>query len=82
MGKGSGRRPAAVSEAEQDARWAATFGLPAGKVALIDPSSPVGWIVAPGWRCDHHGDPLACDADCIGGVDTGDQGPQIADARA
>ena len=47
MGKGSGRRPPAVSDAELEARWAATFGtVPAGKRTFLDPSSPVGFVVA------------------------------------
>lgn len=47
MGKGSGRRPPAISDAELEARWAATFGGPPGKEALIDPTSPVGFVLAP-----------------------------------
>ena len=63
MGKGSGRRPPAISDKELEDRWAAAFGAPHPMKAFHG-VTPDSMIVQ------------------LEGVDTGAQGPQIADSRA
>lgn len=68
MGKGSGRRPAAISDGAVAHRWQETFG-------------PVCSYCG-GRACEHQAatERWLDGGEAYPGVDTGDQGPQIADA--
>ena len=66
MGKGSWKRPAAITPAEETAAWARVFGKP-DPMKAFHGGIPDRYIaeVAPG----------------LAGVDSPDQGPQIGDAK-